>query len=187
MHFFLHLRKAKKKLPGEVYLLARYNCLMFKLIVEIRVYICHKNMKSMGIFLQFFESFVEKYVKYILQEMKNGLSLRQQQLQVIMYYIITWAFHKLTCRQNKCTPKKQTILSFFFTSERYRDFSWATDLKRLLTAPVIHNRFLIAIYIFDDSSDPFKTENGHHSINLTDDGCSPSKPDKAGGLLERCI
>ena len=57
MHFFLHLRKAKKKLPREVYLLARYNCLMFKLIVEIRVYICHKNMKSRVFFLQFFESF----------------------------------------------------------------------------------------------------------------------------------
>ena len=33
------------------------------------------------------------------------------------------SFHKLTCRQNKCTPKKQTILSFFFTSKRYRNFS----------------------------------------------------------------
>ena len=33
--------------------------------------------------------FAEKYMKNILQEMKNGLSLRQQQLQVIMYYIIT--------------------------------------------------------------------------------------------------
>ena len=43
---------------------------------------------------------------------------------------------------------------------------------------MFHNRFLIIIYIFDDSSDPFKTENGHHSINLTDDVCSPSKPVK---------
>ena len=34
---------------------------MFKLIVEIRVYICHKNMKSMGI--QFFESFRGKIYK----------------------------------------------------------------------------------------------------------------------------
>ena len=25
------------------------------------------------------------------------------------------------------------------------------------------------LFIFDDSSDQFKTENGHHSINLTDD------------------
>ena len=35
-----------------------------KLIAETRVYICHKNMKSMG-FLQFFESFRGKiYKKY---------------------------------------------------------------------------------------------------------------------------
>ena len=35
-----------------------------KLIAETRVYICHKNMKSMG-FLQFFESFRGKiYTKY---------------------------------------------------------------------------------------------------------------------------
>ena len=46
--------------------------------------------------------------------MKNGLSLRQQQLQVIMYYIITWAFHKLTGRQNKCTPKNKQY--FYFSS-----------------------------------------------------------------------
>ena len=44
------LKESKKKLLREVYLLARR--LMFKLIVETRVYICHKNMKSMGIFLQ---------------------------------------------------------------------------------------------------------------------------------------
>ena len=44
----------------------------------------------MGIFFYSFSKvFVGKYIKYILQEMKNGLSLRQQQLQVIMYYIIT--------------------------------------------------------------------------------------------------
>ena len=54
-----------------------------KLIAETSVYILHKNMKSMG-FLQFFESFRGKFVKNILQEMRNGLSLRQQQLQVIM-------------------------------------------------------------------------------------------------------
>ena len=34
--------------------------------------------------------------------------------------------------------------------------------------------FLLLV-TFDDSSDPFKTENGHHSIYLPDDICSPSK------------
>ena len=58
---FSSLRKEKKTLLREVYLLAR--CHMFKLIVETRVYICHKNMKSMGTFLQFFESFRGKMYK----------------------------------------------------------------------------------------------------------------------------
>ena len=38
----------------------------------------------MGNVLHFSKGFAEKYIKSILQEMKNGLSLRQQQLQVIM-------------------------------------------------------------------------------------------------------
>ena len=29
-----------------------------------------------------------------------------------------------------------------------------------------------------DKTNAFKTENGHHSINLTDDDCSPSNPVK---------
>ena len=60
-----------------------------KLIKQTSVYICHKNMKSMGFFYSFSKVFAENFIKPILQEMKNGLSLRQQQLQVIMYYIIT--------------------------------------------------------------------------------------------------
>ena len=49
-----------------------------KLIAETRVYICHKNMKSMGFLYSFFLSFRGKIYKiYIPQEMKNGLSLRQ--------------------------------------------------------------------------------------------------------------
>ena len=54
------------------------------------------------------------FIKNILQEMKNGLSLRQQQLQVIVYYIITWAFHKLTCRQNEYTYPEKTNNTFIF-------------------------------------------------------------------------
>ena len=56
-----------------------------KLLEETRIYICHKNMKSMGFFLKVFESFHRQInKKYIPQEMKNGLSLREQQLHVIM-------------------------------------------------------------------------------------------------------
>ena len=42
----------------------------------------------MGFFNCLSKVFAENFIKNILQEMKNGLSLRQQQLQVIMYYII---------------------------------------------------------------------------------------------------
>ena len=67
-----------------------------------------------GFFLQFFESLCGKFYKNIFQEMKNGLSLKQQQLQVIMYHIIIWAFHKLSCRQNECTYPEKTNNTFIF-------------------------------------------------------------------------
>ena len=60
-----------------------------KLITETRVYICLKSMKFIAFFYSFSKVFEENFIKNILQEMKNGLTLRQQQLQVIMYYIIT--------------------------------------------------------------------------------------------------
>ena len=39
------------------------------------------------------------------------------------------------------------------------------------------------------NGDSISLENAHHSINLTDDVCSPSKPvkHKTGSLLEGCI
>ena len=83
---FSYFKKSEKNLLREVYLLAQ--CLvLLNLIAERRVYICHQKMKSMGIFfLQFFESFRGKYkLKNILGEMKNGLTLNQQQVQVIVY------------------------------------------------------------------------------------------------------
>ena len=60
-----------------------------ELITETRVYMCHKNMKSMRFFYSFLNVIAEHFIKNVLLEMKNGLSLSQQQLQVIMYYIIT--------------------------------------------------------------------------------------------------
>ena len=63
--------KSEKNLTREVYLLAR--CLYMPQKQEIY-----------GFFLQFFESLCGKFCKKIFQEMKNGLSLKQQQLQVIM-------------------------------------------------------------------------------------------------------
>ena len=48
-----------------------------KLIAETRFYICHKNMKSMGIFYRFSKVFGGKCIKNIPEEMKNGLRLKQ--------------------------------------------------------------------------------------------------------------
>ena len=55
-------QKAKKKFTTRGLFISAMSHV--KLIAETRVYICHKNMKSMG-FLQFFESFRGKiYKKY---------------------------------------------------------------------------------------------------------------------------
>ena len=80
-------QKAKQKITTRGLFISAMSHV--KLITETRVYICHKNMKSMGFFSCLSKVFAENFIKNILQEMKNGLSLRQQQLQVIMYYIIT--------------------------------------------------------------------------------------------------
>ena len=54
--------KAKKKITTRGLFISAMSHV--KLIAETRVYICHKNIKSMG-FLQFFESFRGKiYNKY---------------------------------------------------------------------------------------------------------------------------
>ena len=68
--------------------------------------------------LQFFESFRGKYkLKNILKEMKNGLSLRQQQLKVIMYYIITCYEHFIGSLADKtnATPKNEQYFYFSLT------------------------------------------------------------------------
>ena len=58
-----------------------------------------------------------------------------------------------------------------------------------MTAPVFHNRFLVINFFDDGSSDPFKKENAHHSINLTDDVVHLQSlfKHKTGSLLKGCI
>ena len=88
-----------------------------KLIAETRIYICHKNMKS--IFLkQFLEVFMEKHVKKIIKVMKNGNSLRQQKVLVIMYF--EHFISSLVDNTNEL-PKKEQYFYFSFC-RRYRDF-----------------------------------------------------------------
>ena len=60
------------------------------LITETLVYSMPQKHEIYEIFYSFSKKvFAENFIKNILLEMKNGLSLIQQQLQVIMYYIIT--------------------------------------------------------------------------------------------------
>ena len=97
-------------------------------------------------FVQFFESFHwKKYKIYSTGDEECIESIWQQQLKVIMYYIISWAFHKLSSRQNECTyPEKLTILYFSLTLKDTEIFPkllfWRDPW---VTAPVFHNRFLV--------------------------------------------
>ena len=55
-------------------------------IAETRVYIYATKTWNLWVFFYSFSKvFAEQYITNILQEMKNGLSVRQQQRQVIMY------------------------------------------------------------------------------------------------------
>ena len=93
---FSSLRKAKKITSRGLFISTLSHV---KLIAETRVYIGHKNMKSMGIFFIVFQKFSrkKKYKKYSTGN-EEWIESETATLQVIMYYIITWAFHKLTCR-----------------------------------------------------------------------------------------
>ena len=98
--------------------------------------------------LQFLKSFRVKYiVTHILQEMENGLSPREQQLQVIMYYISIWAqpaaISSLADKIN-APRKKGTMLLLSSTLKDTKIFPnllfWSDSW---VTAPVFHNRFFI--------------------------------------------
>ena len=83
---FSYFQKSEKKnLLREVYLLAR--CLMLNCRGDTRFYMPQKHEIYGYFFYSFSKVFAEKYIKNILQEMKDGLSLRQQQLPLISYYI----------------------------------------------------------------------------------------------------
>ena len=86
---FSYFKKSEKKnLLREVYLLAR--CLMLNWSRRHAFLYATKTWNLWIFFYSFSNVFAEKYIKNILQEMKDGyhgLSLRQQQLPLIMYYI----------------------------------------------------------------------------------------------------
>ena len=68
-------------------------------------------------FYSFSRVFAEKYVKNILQEMKNGLSLRQEQLQV---YVLHNHEHFISSLADKTNaPRKNE--RYFYSSLTLKD------------------------------------------------------------------
>ena len=75
---FSCFKKAKKNLLREVYLLAR--CLMLNWSRRHAFMYATKTWNQWVFFFYSFSKFlVEKYIKIILQEKKNELSLREKQ------------------------------------------------------------------------------------------------------------
>ena len=109
---FSSLRKAKKKLLREVYLLAR--CLMLNWSLRHDIILYATKTWNLWVFLlySFSKVFAEKYIKYFPQEMKNCLSL--QKLQVILHYIITWAF--ISSLADKTNAPRKNKQYFHFSS-----------------------------------------------------------------------
>ena len=102
---------------------------------------------NLWFFLQFFESFLRKYI-YNIFHRKWRMDWVWDSNNITCDYVVSWAFHKLTCRQNKCTyPKKQTTLYSFHFSLTIKDTEIFLKLlfwsDSWVTAPVFHNRFLI--------------------------------------------
>ena len=58
-----------------------------KLIADRRVYMCHKNMKSMGFFYRFLKVFAEKYIKYI--STKNEEWIESETVTITCDYVLT--------------------------------------------------------------------------------------------------
>ena len=114
---FSCFKKSEKVLLRKVYLLAW--CLMLNWLRR-HAFIYTTKTWNLCFSNSFWKGFMEKHVKKIIKVMKNGNSLRQQKVQVIMYHVL-WAFHKLTCRQCKWTPKNEQYFYFSFC-RRYRDF-----------------------------------------------------------------
>ena len=76
-------------------------------------------MKSM-FFNSFWKVFIKKHVKKIIKVMKNGNSLRQEKVQVIMYHVIEYFISSLADNKNEL-PKNEQYFYFCFC-RRYRDF-----------------------------------------------------------------
>ena len=141
--FISCLKKSEKKcLLREVYSAMSHVIL----IAETRVYICHKNMKSMGLFYSFFESFRGKIYKIYIYSTGNEEWIESKTVTITCDYVITWAFHKLTCKQNKCTYTEKTNNILIYFSLTVKDKEIFPKLPFWILYSTID--FLILVYIW---------------------------------------
>ena len=184
-------QKAKKKFTARgLFVSAMFHV---KLIAETRVYVCHKNMKSMG-FFTVFRKFSRKNLQKIFHRkwrMGGVWDSNRNYNWLCSTQSIENFISSVAGKTIVHTPKKRTVLLFFFNSKNTEIFPkllfWSDSW---VTAPVFHNRFLVInLHLMTCSSNPFKTENGHHSINLTDDVVHLQSlfKHKTWSLLKECI
>ena len=74
--------------------------------METRVYICHKNMKSIGFFTVFIKKYSTGNEEWIDFETATITS------DHVLHNNLT--FHKRSCRQNECTYPEKTNNTFIF-------------------------------------------------------------------------
>ena len=114
---FSCFKKSEKVLLRKVYLLAW--CLMLNWLRK-HSFICAAKTWNLCFFYSFWKVFIEKHVKKIIKVMKNGNSLRQEKVQVIMYHVIEHFISSLADNKNEL-PKNEQYFYFSFC-RRYRDF-----------------------------------------------------------------
>ena len=106
-----------------------------------------KTWNLWGFFYSFLKDFAENIYKIYFTG--NEKWIESATVTITCDYVVTWAFHKLTCRQNKCTyPEKtnNTLYSFYFSltpkdTEIFLKLLFWSD--SWVTVPVFHNRFLV--------------------------------------------
>ena len=112
---FSCFKKSEKVLLCKVYLLAW--CVILNWLRR-HAFIYATKTWNLCFLNSFWKVFMEKHVKKIIKVMKNGNSLRQQKVQVIMYF--EHFISSLADNTNEL-PKNEQYFYFSFC-RRYRDF-----------------------------------------------------------------
>ena len=144
---FSYFKKSEKKFTTRGLFFSAMS--RVKLIAETRVY----NMpQKHEIYAYFFFTVFRKFSRKIqINKFSSGNEewIESETATITSDYVLnnhlSWAFHKLTCRQNKCTAKKNE--QYFYFSLTLKDTEIFPNLlfwnESWVTATVFHNLFLI--------------------------------------------